>query len=107
MMGKKTKNIINSELSDRIRSVMLEDVRNNFSFIKSVLEEGKFGENRKKVSLIAHTYKGNAEFFNLDNLGLIAKTLDKGFENEESDSVLIRLTEDLRDILELILIDNE
>ncbi|MEN8152912.1 MAG: PAS domain S-box protein [Acidobacteriota bacterium] len=92
---KETKFTIKKEVLDKTKKVLIDDLKNKLKIIEKELNKKGAGFDNENISLIAHTYKGNADYFGLKCLETAAKDLDNGFKEKATEKELIRLSREL------------
>ncbi|MCP4220597.1 MAG: PAS domain S-box protein, partial [bacterium] len=76
--------------SANIRKVFLDDLRQKVEILKHVLENDDMENDRAKVKVIAHTYKGNAGYLGLSQLEEAARDLEVEIMNGKPDQNKVR-----------------
>lgn len=97
---------INYNISGNVRDVLIKDLKEKHDYLNKVIRENKIGKEFEKISLIAHTYKGNAGYFGLNALETLAKELDSEFKNKRSEEKITNLTISLNTLIEDIISTN-
>lgn len=95
--------IFKEGLSEKIKSVFLEDALVKYNKLKDILKTNSFEEKREVISRIAHGYKANAGYVGQDYLFNLVTNLDSSFKSGESSELLIKQTEELLDTLAQII----
>ncbi len=104
----KDKYLIKDNLSLRLKTTFISDVKEKQEFLNNaVINKNKLEENKPKIKSIAHSYKGNAGYFGLSLLEESAIKLDTGINNKISNKEIIKLCEKVSKILSIIIESNK
>jgi CheY-like chemotaxis protein len=86
---------IDPSISAAAKNVFIMDAQEKLQILAAALEHADDENQLGKIKAIAHEYKGNAGYFGLKELEAIARELDMGFGNDQSQESLLALTRQL------------
>ncbi|MEN8154311.1 MAG: PAS domain S-box protein [Acidobacteriota bacterium] len=98
---------ISDKVSVNVKNVLIKDLKEKHKYLNIIIRENKIGKEFETLSLIAHTYKGNAGYFGLDSLETLAKELDIEFKNKRSEKKISSLIISLNKVIEDIISTNK
>ncbi|MEN8154629.1 MAG: Hpt domain-containing protein, partial [Acidobacteriota bacterium] len=91
----------------RVKSVFIKDMEEKSDYLKRIIKEDIIKDESDTLSNIAHTFKGNADYFGLSPLQVLAKELDTEFKEDGSEKNISNLTLGLSKIIEDIISINK
>lgn len=98
---------IDESVSEKTKKLFINDLENKLEIIEGILGKKDTGFDLENTAFIAHTYMGNAGYFGLKHLESVSSKLDRGFKDNISESNIIRLTEEMADIIKTIIKNNK
>lgn len=102
-MGPENSYLFNDELSEKIKTVFLDDAKAKYAKINTILEDSLFSQEKKYIFKVAHGYKANAGYMGQNELLQLATSIDSGFKAGKSDSELLSMTGELLKLLGAII----
>ncbi|MCP4219199.1 MAG: Hpt domain-containing protein [bacterium] len=98
---------IKASVSQRMRNVFLSDVEKKLATIDGIQKKEASAEDKKTLKLIAHGYRGNAEYFGLTVLTAAAGELEQAVLYEAPLGNIIALVKSIEGVLKEILNRNK
>ncbi len=99
--------IINKDVSENIKNVFLKDLKEKNKILKKAIDENIIEKEFESISMIAHSYKGNAGYFGLGLFEDLAGELDQRLKDKRSAKIISYLTIKLNRMIEDILSINQ
>ncbi len=99
--------IINKNISTKVKNIFLKDLKEKQIFINKVIKKKNIKNKLDEISIIAHTYKGNAGYFGLKPFELLAKELDRKLKDNASEKSILNTTIALNDMISSIIASNK
>jgi len=98
---------IDKDVSKNVRNIFLEDLKEKQIFLNDVIKKNNIKKKMDEISIIAHTYKGNAGYFGLKSFELLAEDLDKKLKNNNSEKSILNTTLALNKMIGSIISSNK
>jgi len=99
--------IINKDVSENIKNVFLKDLKEKNKILNKIIDEKNIDKEFESISMIAHSYKGNAGYFGLGLFEDLAGELDQRLKDKRSAKIISYLTIKLNRMIEDILSINQ
>ncbi|MCP4219200.1 MAG: response regulator [bacterium] len=97
---------IRESVSQQVKDVFLQDVESKIGILANILKDGRLADTKQEMRILAHNYRGNAEYFGLPELTTVAAALGKGIRAELPEHEITSLTDTLIELLNGILKQN-
>ncbi len=98
--------IISKNVSENIKNIFLKDLKEKHEILKKAIDENNIENEFESISMIAHSYKGNAGYFGLTLFEALAGELDQRLKDKRSAKIITYLTIKLNQMIEDILSNN-